>query len=123
MIFIYLLINILKTCRYVSGINIDLEGALAALISDRRLLASDSMDSPEERHSLPFFFMPLPKDFQCVWWGVVPALQVRSALSGALGPLLPLLGALRRHRFGYGLGIFQGLRWKEREREISRRTY
>lgn len=81
-------------------------------------LASDSMYFSEESHSLLFFFMPFSKDFQCSRLGLIQALEVWSVLSEAFGLVFLLLPWLRLYKgFGYCLGIFQGLRLEEMERE------
>lgn len=82
-------------------------------------LASDSMYFSEEGHSLLFFLMPFSEDLQCGWLGHVQSVQVRSVLSETFGLVFLSLFWLRLYRgFGYALGIFQGLRVKDREREM-----
>lgn len=79
-------------------------------------LASDCMYFSEECHSLLFFFMPFSKEPQRGQLGHIQALQVRTELSQAFRLVFLSLFWLRLYRwFGYGLGIFQGLRVTERE--------
>lgn len=82
-------------------------------------VASDSMYFSKQGHGLLFLFVSFSKEFQCGQLGHIQALQVRHVSNGAFRLVFLSLFWLRLHRrFGYGLGVFQGLEKKERNIHI-----
>lgn len=82
-------------------------------------VASDSMYFSEEGHSLLFFLVTFPKNFQCGQLGHIRAVQVRNVLSDDFGlDFLSRLWFGLYRGFGYGLCIFQSLKAKDKESNL-----